>query len=58
MKLLLSEEEAAAFVEQIFRVFNKEENSELSFKEFMMAMNTTVAGSVEEKLKCTFRVRN
>ena len=43
---------AKLFVDQIFRIFDKDGNGTIDFKEFMMATDMTASGSPEEKLRC------
>ncbi len=43
-------------MDQIFRIFDKDGNGSIDFKEFMMATDMTSAGTPEEKLKWTFKV--
>ena len=38
-------------VEQIFRIFDRDGNGIISFREFVMATDMTTAGTPEEKLK-------
>ena len=42
---------AKLFVDQIFRIFDKDGNGTIDFKEFMMATDMTASGSPEEKLR-------
>lgn len=54
---ILPIEGAESFVDQIFRIFDKDGNGFIDFKEFMMAIDMTKAGTTEEKLKWAFKVR-
>ena len=45
---------AKLFVDQIFRIFDKDGNGTIDFKEFMMATDMTASGSPEEKLRCFY----
>lgn len=44
------------FVDQIFRIFDKDGDGTIDFKEFMIATDLTVAGTPEQKLKWAFKV--
>ena len=44
------------FVDQIFRIFDKDGNGSIDFNEFMMATDMTSAGTPEEKLRWAFKV--
>ncbi len=57
VQLILPPDEGEAFVDQIFRIFDKDGNGSIDFKEFMMATDMTSAGTPEEKLKWTFKVK-
>ena len=41
---------------QIFRIFDRDGNGSIDFKEFMMATDMTCSGTPEEKLSWAFRV--
>lgn len=45
------------FVDHIFRIFDKDGDGSIDFKEFMIATDLTVAGTPEEKLRWAFKVR-
>ena len=40
----------------MFRNFDKDSNGMLDFKEFIMALDSTLASDVEEKLMWAFRI--
>ena len=52
--MILPAGNAKVFVDQIFRIFDKDGNGSIDFKEFMMATETTERGSVEEKVRILF----
>ena len=45
------------FVDQIFRIFDKDGDGTIDFKEFMLATDMTASGTPEEKLRWAFKVR-
>ena len=46
---------ANEFCDHIFRIFDSDQNGNIDFKEFLLALNVTSAGSADSKLKWTFR---
>ena len=44
------------FVENIFRIFDKDGDGTIDFKEFMLATDMTASGTPEEKLRWAFKV--
>ena len=46
------------FLEQLFRIFDKDGDGSIDFKEFMIATDMTSAGDPEEKLRWAFRRRH
>jgi len=47
---------AKVFVDQIFRIFDKDGNGTIDFKEFMLATDMTASGTPEEKLRWAFKM--
>ena len=47
--------DSTTFVDQIFRIFDKDNNGTIDFKEFMIATDMTSSGSPEEKLEWAFK---
>merc|ERR1719186_1078976 len=54
--MILPEGNALVFVDQIFRIFDKDGNGSIDFKEFMIATDMTTSGSPEEKLRWAFKM--
>jgi len=48
--------DSTTFVDQIFRIFDKDNNGTIDFKEFMLATDMTSSGSPEEKLEWAFKM--
>ena len=48
---------SSTFVDQIFRIFDKDNSGTIDFKEFMLATDMTSAGTAEEKLAWAFKVK-
>ena len=44
------------FLEQLFRIFDKDGDGSIDFKEFMIATDMTSCGDPEEKLRWAFRM--
>jgi len=44
------------FVDHIFRIFDKDGDGTIDFKEFMIATDLTTSGTPEEKLRWAFKV--
>ena len=44
------------FLEQLFRIFDKDSDGSIDFKEFMIATDMTSSGDPEEKLRWAFRM--
>lgn len=54
--MILPLEEASIFVDQIFRIFDKDGDGTIDFKEFMLATDMTSCDNPEEKLRWAFKV--
>lgn len=54
--MILPEGNAEIFVDHIFRIFDKDENGSIDFKEFMLATDMTTGGSAEERLRWAFKM--
>merc|ERR1719418_395372 len=54
--MILPAGNAKVFVDQIFRIFDKDGNGSIDFKEFMMATDMTASGTPEEKLRWAFKM--
>lgn len=54
--MILPEKNAQVFVNHIFRVFDRDNNGCIDFKEFMLATDMTTGGTVEEKLRWAFKM--
>lgn len=55
---LLPAEDPTVIVNHLFRIFDRDNNGTIDFKEFVLATNVTTSGAPEEKLKWTFKVRS
>ena len=47
---------AEQFCDHVFRTFDTDKNGYIDFKEFLLAIDVTSAGTAEEKLKWAFRL--
>lgn len=56
--MILPDGDCETFVNQIFRIFDKDGSGTIDFREFMLATDMTSAGTVEEKLKWAFKVHS
>ena len=54
---ILPSEDPSVIVDHLFRIFDRDGNGTIDFKEFVMATDITTSGEPEEKLRWTFRVR-
>jgi len=54
--MILPVKNATVFVDQIFRIFDKDGNGSIDFKEFMLATDMTASGTPEEKLRWAFKM--
>ena len=55
-KMFFPSGNAEQFCDQIFRTFDSDKNGYIDFKEFILAINVTSAGTAEEKLKWHFKM--
>ena len=54
--MILPHGDSSSFVDQIFRIFDRDGNGTIDFKEFMLATDMTASGTPQEKLSWAFRV--
>ena len=54
--ILIKGEAGEQFMEQLFRIFDKDGDGSIDFKEFMIATDMTSSGDPEEKLRWAFRM--
>ncbi|XP_055511044.1 guanylyl cyclase-activating protein 2 [Leucoraja erinacea] len=53
---VLDNEEAAEYIENLFRAFDKNGDNTIDFLEYVAALNLVLRGNLEHKLKWTFKV--
>ena len=53
---IIPKEDPGVIVDHLFRIFDRDGNGTIDFKEFVMATDMTTSGAPEEKLRWTFRV--
>ncbi|XP_048450233.1 guanylyl cyclase-activating protein 2 [Rhincodon typus] len=53
---VLDNEEAAEYIENMFRAFDKNGDNTIDFLEYVAALNLVLRGNLEHKLKWTFKV--
>ena len=54
-KMFFPNGNAEQFCNHAFRTFDTDKNGFIDFKEYLLAINVTNAGTIEEKLKWSFR---
>ena len=54
---ILPAEDPTIIVNHLFRIFDRDNNGTIDFKEFVLATDITTSGQPEEKLRWTFKVR-
>ena len=53
---IIPKEDPGVIVDHLFRIFDRDGNGTIDFKEFVLATDITSSGEPEEKLRWTFRV--
>ena len=53
---IIPKEDPGVIVDHLFRIFDRDGNGTIDFKEFVMATDMTTSGAPEEKLRWTFKV--
>ncbi len=53
---ILPKEDPTVIIDHLFRIFDRDNNGSIDFKEFVMATDITTSGAPEEKLRWTFKV--
>ena len=56
-KQLMPKDDPTMIINHLFRIFDKDGNGSIDFKEFVLATDITSSGEPEEKLRWTFKVR-
>ena len=55
-KLFFPRGNAENFCNHVFRTFDTDKNGEINFVEFLLAINVTLSGTLQEKLKYAFKL--
>ena len=53
---ILPNEDPSLIIEHLFRIFDRDNDGTIDFKEFVLATEITSSGDPEEKLRWTFKV--
>ena len=53
---ILPNEDPSVIIEHLFRIFDRDNDGTIDFKEFVLATEITSSGDPEEKLRWTFKV--
>ena len=53
---ILPKEDPSVIIEHLFRIFDRDNDGTIDFKEFVLATEITTSGKPEEKLRWTFKV--
>ena len=54
---ILPQEDPSVIIEHLFRIFDRDNDGTIDFKEFVLATEITTSGQPEEKLRWTFKVQ-
>lgn len=54
---ILPQEDPSTIIEHLFRIFDRDNDGTIDFKEFVLATEITTSGQPEEKLRWTFKVQ-
>ena len=55
---MMPKEDPTMIINHLFRIFDRDGNGSIDFKEFVMATDITSKGEPEEKLRWTFKVNS
>ena len=55
---MMPKEDPTMIINHLFRIFDRDGNGSIDFKEFVMATDITSKGDPEEKLRWTFKVNS
>jgi len=53
---IMPKEDPSVIIDHLFRIFDRDCNGTIDFKEFVLATDITTSGAPEEKLRWTFKV--